>query len=112
MNSATTPPGERSTTVRRSSLSRWHRLFYLLVAFAVLTVSLSLYLSHEFMRIYVLSVSINQTWSERVQQCADLGQLAASVDAPGNDVFQSREVEAEARKMQAALRLFNSRLEA
>src|SRR5438067_905724 len=87
----------------RPSLSRWHRLLYLLAAFAVLAVCWSLYLSHQFVRIYARSVSVNQEWTDRLRECSQLGQLAARVNAPGNDVFQSHQVTAEEAKMQAAL---------
>src|SRR5262245_61110718 len=97
---------------KRSSLSRWHRLFHLLVACAVFTVALSVYLSHQFMRIYAHSVVVNQAWVERLHACSEVGQLAAGVNAPGNDVFQSHQVEVETHKMHAALRRFDERLDA
>src|SRR5438270_10030118 len=108
-SAATSDPGGEA---KRSSPTRWYCLLYLLAAFAVLTVSLSLYLSHQYMQIYVRSVAVNQAWTERLHECSQLGQLAASVSSPGNDVFQSHLVAIEKTKMQAALRLFNDRLHA
>jgi signal transduction histidine kinase len=112
MDITSTAPSEQDATASRPSLPRWHRLLYFLVAFAVLTVSMSLYLSHQYMEIYVRSVAVNQAWTERLHECSQLGQLAAGVNAPGNDVFQSHRVAVEKTKMQAALRLFNERLQA
>src|SRR5581483_1896283 len=93
-------------------LPRWHRLLYLLVAFAVATLLLSLYLSHRYIQRYVRSGAANQAWAERLHRCSTLGQLAAGINAPGNDVFQSHEVAEEEAKMLAALRLFDERVEA
>jgi signal transduction histidine kinase len=82
-----------------------------LVVFAVCAVARSLYLSHQYTRIYSQSVADNQAWTQRLRECSQLEQLAAAVNAPGNDVFQSHQVHAEEAKLQAALRLFDDRLE-
>jgi PAS domain S-box-containing protein len=111
MSTSTRAACDTAAKVNRPSLPRWHRLFYLLVAFAVCTVLLSLYLSHQYMQIYVRVVAVNQDWMERLHGCAQLGQLAAAVNAPGNDVFQSNQADIEEAKMHVALRLLNERLE-
>ncbi len=104
--------GPSSTpTVSRPSLSRWHRVLYVLVVFAVFAVARSLYLSYQYTRIYSRSVADNRAWTEHLRACSQLGRLAAAVNAPGNDVFQSHQVSAEEAKMQAALRQFNDRLD-
>ncbi|HYV37832.1 MAG TPA: sensor histidine kinase [Gemmataceae bacterium] len=95
----------------RKSSPAWHRLYYLLVAFDVFTVSMSLYLNQQIMEIYVRSVEVNQAWVERLHETSKLGQLAADVNAPGNDVFQSRQLEAEWKSMHEALAVFTNRLE-
>jgi signal transduction histidine kinase len=89
---------------------RWHHLFTLLAAFAAAMVALDLYLSHRYVEITTRSVAVNQAWTERQGECAELGQLAAGVNAPGNDVFQSHQVPFEEDKMRAALRRFDERL--
>ena len=95
---------------RRSQLSG-PRIYYLLAAFDVLTVSASLYLNHRIMRIYLRSVEANQEWAGRMAEYADLGRLAAHVNAPGNDVFDSHDVPLESARMQRALRAFEERLD-
>jgi signal transduction histidine kinase len=92
-------------------LSRWHWPLYALVIFAVFAVARSLYLSHQYTRIYSQSVAVNQAWTDRLRECAQLGQLAVAVNAPGNDVFQSHQVAEEEAKLQGALRQFNERLD-
>ena len=85
-------------------------IYYLLAAFDILTVSASLFLNHRIMSIYVGSVEANQEWAERMADYAALSRLAAEVDAPGNDVFDSRDVPAESARMQANLVTFDDRL--
>jgi signal transduction histidine kinase len=104
--------GDESAETRRSSLTRWRRLFYALVVFAVLTVFLSVYLSRKYMDIYVRSVEVNQKWTERLNDCSRLGHLVGEVNAPGNNVFQSDRIAEEQARMQAALSLFNLRAKA
>lgn len=105
---------ERKTakTGPMGSERQWHRLYYVLVVFDIFTVSLSLYVNHHFMRIFIRSVEVNEAWVDRLHQTAKLGQLAAEVNAPGNDVFQSRQVEAEAERMRAARSTWSSHLQA
>ncbi len=83
---------------KRPSLPRWYRLLYLLAAFALFSTALSLYLSHQYLGIAVRSVAVSRARDERLRECARLGQLAAGVNAPGNDIFQSQRVDAEERK--------------
>lgn len=91
---------------------RWHRVYYLLAAFDVFTVSVSLYLNHRIMSIYLRSVEVNRAWAEILQDSSRLGQLAAAINAPGNDVFASRQADAEARRMTRARRMFGRELAA
>ena len=87
-------------------------LYYLLATFDVLTVSASLYLNHRIMQIYVGSVSDNHVWAQRMADYSALGQFAADVNAPGNDVFDSRDIPRESARMELAFRAFQERLEA
>lgn len=97
------PPAAASAAFekpRRRSQVSGPRIYYLLAIFDVLTVSASLYLNHRIMRIYLSSVEANQEWA---------GRLAADVNAPGNDVFDSHDVPLESARMQGALRAFEER---
>ena len=92
---------------------RWTRgplLYFLLAAFDVLTVSASLYLNHRIMSIYLGSVAANQEWATRMEHYAALAGLAADVNAPGNDVFDSHDVPAESARMDSALAAFRERI--
>jgi len=86
-------------------------VYYVVAAFDLLTVTTSLYLNHRIMKIYVDSVAANQEWARRMESYSALAGLAADVNAPGNDVFDSREVPRESGRMEQALIGFRSRLE-
>src|SRR5689334_4108265 len=101
--------GAEGPVLRRT---RWHYIYFVLAAFDLLTVTGSLHLSHRIMAIYAASVDTNQRWADRLARYADLGQLAAAVDAPGNDVFDTRDVDAEATRQAQALAVFERALDA
>lgn len=86
---------------------RWHYLYFVLAAFDVLTVCAGLTVTHSIMGIYRESVAVSQTWAERANSYSALGELAAAVNGPGNDVFRSHDPDAESRKAQEAKRDFD-----
>ncbi len=90
--------------------ARWHLVYYLLAAFDLVTVLIGLMLSHHLVTMYTRSVHVNKEWAERLDRYSTLGELAGDANAPGNDVFDSREVSREAARMQAALEKFNHHL--
>jgi PAS domain S-box-containing protein len=109
MSAVLMPVGATSAATRRPSRPKWHLLYYLLAAFDLCTVVLSLALNHETRGTFARSVADNQVWGQRLADYSELGQLAATVNAPGNDVFDSLNATAEAERMREALRLFNGR---
>lgn len=86
---------------------RWHYLYFALAAFDVLAVCVGIYATHSIMQIYTESVAENHKWAERTLAYSYLGELAAAVNAPGNDVFDSRDVGAESARMKVALQRFH-----
>jgi PAS domain S-box-containing protein len=86
---------------------KWRYIYFLLAAFDLLTVSAGLYLNHRIMGIYTRSVEVNRVWAERISAYSHLGELATDVDAPGNDVFDNRDVPKESAKMRAADKIFD-----
>ena len=103
-------PAPAGAARRERGRPRGPLIYYLLAAFDILTVSASLFLNYRIMSIYVGSVEVNQEWAERMANYAALSRLAAAVDAPGNDVFNSRDVPVESARMQANLVTFDDRL--
>jgi two-component system, NtrC family, sensor kinase len=85
---------------------RWYRLYYLLAAFDILTVCVSFYLGHRILAIYRDSVSVNLAYSDRRRAISDLDTLAAAVNAPGNDIFDTHDVERERKNLRDAMDAF------
>ena len=104
--------GKQESSARRTSSPRWYRVYYLLAAFDVLIVLLGLSINHQVVKIYDHSVEVNQEWVKRLNGYAALGPLAGAVNAPGNDVFDTQDVDAESLRMQAALRAFKEHMAA
>ena len=90
---------------------KWYLLYYLLAALDVVTVLASLTLTQAMMQIYVDSVATSQQWAVREEEYADVAELARAVNAPGNDVFDSRDVDAESARLHAALNAFNAQFD-
>ena len=97
--------------VRRTNPRKWRYIYFLLAAFDVVTVSAGVYLNHRIMGIYVRSVEVNRVWAERVTAYSHLGELAGDVDAPGNDVFDTHDVQKELDRMRVAVEAFDRDLE-
>jgi len=109
MNAARSAGSEAGQPGRRP---KWYLLYYLLAALDVVTVLASVMLTQAMMQIHVDSVATSQLWALREEDYADLAELARTVDGPGNDVFDSRDVEAESTRLYAALNAFNTQFDA
>ena len=95
-----------------SGRPRWYWLYFLLAALDVITVLISLGLNHRLMEIYSESVTVNQQWAGRLSKYADLAVRAGEVNAPGNDIFDTRNVADESARLKKALHQFNRELAA
>lgn len=94
-------------TILPPAKPRWHLAYYALGAFNVLSVAAGLYLSGIVLDIYRASVDDSRRWASRMDSYAQLGQLATVADAPGNDVFESGDVDAEERRLNTAVTAFD-----
>jgi signal transduction histidine kinase/ActR/RegA family two-component response regulator len=94
----------------RKGAPRWHLVYLALAAFDVLTVLISLSLSHNLMAMYAKSAELNTEWAQRVSAISTLGDLAQATNAPGNDVFDSKDVRLERGHRDTALAAFNAHL--
>src|SRR6185503_5793417 len=95
---------------KNTSSPKWHRVCYLLAAFDVVIVLLTLILNYQILHIYERSAKTSQQWTERRNDMDELGKLASAVNAPGNNVFDSHDVESESSTMTTALHVFNKHL--
>ena len=101
-------PGPRPTGAVARPI--WWQLYFVLAAFDLVTISCSLYLNHRLIELHDQSGRVNLEWSERLNQFSDLAQLAGEVDAPGNDVFDSRDVVQESARLRVKLGQFDQKL--
>ena len=84
---------------------RWHYVYYALAVFDLLTVAVSLYLSHALVEIHTRSLVAADSF-------AAVRRLAGEVNAPGNDVFDSHDPAAERKRLLASLPEFAAALSA
>jgi PAS domain S-box-containing protein len=85
---------------------KWHLIYYILAVFYLVTISGSLWLNRSIMGVYTSSVDVNKELAEIQGHFIDLGRLASAVNAPGNDVFDSGDVDAELARRNQALERF------
>ena len=111
-SSATTHSTGNASPRQRRARPKWLHLYFALAAFDLLTVCVSLFLNHQIMDIYRVTVEVNQRWANRLVIYDELRKLAGVVNAPGNDVFDSRAVEQESERMHKARIVFDAKLHA
>ena len=83
-----------------------YRTYVLLATFNVVIVVFSLLFSHQLMGLFTDSVAAHADWVARGNTYARLAALAAEANAPGNDIFSSRDPDREAERLAAAERAF------
>jgi diguanylate cyclase (GGDEF)-like protein/PAS domain S-box-containing protein len=71
--------------------------------FDILVVALGIFLNHQIIGIHDESIRVNQVWETRLDSYLDLGTLAGQVNAPGNNVFDSRDVASESALQEQAM---------
>jgi signal transduction histidine kinase/DNA-binding response OmpR family regulator len=111
-SSSLTRPDPSAPVGGRKKRPRWLGLYFALAAFDLLTVCVSLFLNHEIMAIYRVSVDVNETWATRLVKYDELRARAADVNAPGNNVFDSHDLAAERAQMLQARAVFDEKLRA
>jgi two-component system, chemotaxis family, sensor kinase CheA len=77
----------------------WHRVYYALGAFNVISVLAAIALSYKAMSGFSGSIQVNEQWAERLGRYSELTQTTSRADAPGNDVFENNNIEGEAAKL-------------
>jgi signal transduction histidine kinase len=90
---------------------RFHLIYYVLAAFDLLAVSLGLFLVDRISAIHQQAIVENQVWAGRLADLSDLAQLAAGVNTPGNDVFQTGDVQAQRRLLDDAVAAFDTMID-
>jgi signal transduction histidine kinase/CheY-like chemotaxis protein len=94
----------------RKGMSRWRHVYLGLAGFNLLTILFSIVVTYNLLALHDRSVSLNNAWAQRMTDINELGYLADGVNAPGNNVFATRDVPAERTKRNAALDRFKLHL--
>jgi len=106
------PPTDSLPPDPRRHRLPWQLIYYALAVFNVLTVLLSLYLNYRVTDLYVQAVASNADSAQLLADFTAIEQLAAEVNAAGNDVFASGDPQAESRRKKAAMLALGERLDA
>jgi PAS domain S-box-containing protein len=85
-------------------------VYFVLAGLAIASIASTLWLTYSYVGSHSDLVARSREWANRMDAYNHLGELAAAVDAPGNDVFQSRDVAAERARAARALGQFQSEL--
>lgn len=91
---------------------RWHLVYYVLAAFDLLTIATTLFLTHHIVESYREAITVNRRWMSVLDESAQLAKLAGDVNAPGNDVFDTHDVNDESSRLEKAHTRFVSAVEA
>ena len=89
---------------------RWYQAYFFLATFDIFAVAAGLWLIAIISAIFVESVEVNKVWADRATSISELRHLVGGVNAPGNDVFDSLDVEGESALMRAALVQFDAKM--
>lgn len=84
----------------------WHYICYALAAISFLTIASSLYLNNQVTSIFSESVKTNSVWAEHAATLNKLNQLATAADAPGNNVFETRDIDGESLQLEETISHF------
>jgi PAS domain S-box-containing protein len=104
------PAAGQAVSRLRPPRANWHYVHFLLAAFVVLTVSLSLFLNHQLVETHKRTIQVNLQWVSWLMQCDILSRQAADIHVQGSDVLASHDVPKESGEMDAALSVFNQSL--
>jgi two-component system sensor histidine kinase/response regulator len=74
---------------------KWYKLYYVLAAFNVLTISMGFFLNDFVIDSFSGSVEENRKLTIHQDKLAEMLSLLQKVDAPGNDVFSSKDPDKE-----------------
>jgi signal transduction histidine kinase len=99
-------------STKKNRLPSWYLLYFLLAALDLFTVCISFGLNVRLSNDYSDSVSLNREWAGRLKVYADLATAASDVNAPGNDIFDSRDVGFEKKRLDQALKVFQTQIQA
>lgn len=78
-------------------------VYVALAALVLVTVGTSVYLGARLLNVYTDSVRANAKWEARSTRYRDLAALAGVADAPGNEIFESKNARREQARLDTAV---------
>lgn len=103
------PSTEEAATRRRHTPPRWYLIYFLLAAFDIAMLSGSLVFHHRIIEMHHRAIAFSEEWSSQFERHIDLAATIAAANAPGNDVFQTRDAESELARMQLVLPILDDK---
>lgn len=94
--------------VRRRFFQRLDLIYFVLAGIDLLTICTALYVNHVTTTAFEAGVTVSAEWSARQADIVRLSHLAQTVDAPGNDVFYTRDPSGEHAKFESAKIAFDA----
>lgn len=91
-------------------LQRLDLIYFFLAGIDLITICIALFLGHLTVTAFEEGVRTSAAWSQREGDIIHLQRLAQIADAPGNDIFYSRDTALERGRFEPALTEFNSDL--
>jgi two-component system, sensor histidine kinase and response regulator len=88
----------------------WFQLYCGLALISLTMMSAGIFTSHLIIARFETSRTLNQFWANRIATLVDLSTAVASVDAPGNDIFETHDAAGEALRLEAAHQSFIRKL--
>ncbi len=82
------------------------KLYCILVGLNIVVIFSSLILNHLILKEFEDAVQENQVWSLRLNELSKLASLATRTNAPGNNVFETEDVNKEAQTLEEAYKSF------
>lgn len=95
----------------RARAGNWKFLPLVFGGISLCVIVIGLFVDHYLSNEYTRAIEINQKWTEHLDAIDDLQRYAGDVNAPGNDIFESKRPSHERKKFEAALRRFHVKLE-
>jgi len=81
---------------------RWHVAYFILAALNASTIGVGAYLNHRMSQEHMSSVASSRSWATRMELYGRLRDQAQAVNAPGNDVFDTKKPGEEGERLRRA----------
>jgi signal transduction histidine kinase/HPt (histidine-containing phosphotransfer) domain-containing protein/DNA-binding NarL/FixJ family response regulator len=92
----------KRSTSSKGQVPTWYLWYFAVMAFTLVTLSASMALNYSQANSYRMTVDAHAMSASLLSRVAEVRTLAIAVNAPGNDVFSSRDYVYESRRLDAA----------